>query len=118
MKPIFLCICMFYFIACHKQGASPETRVASQSPNITDPRIGTLMKWKCIGGDTIFNDTLIMKLQTITINLQNKEELFYSFNKPIWSYTNFKCISDDLPYLNNITFTGPDCKSATFFKIN
>lgn len=105
------------FIACRKENFSAsqnKTSAITLSIN-EDPRIGTIIKWRCVGGDTLFNDTLKLKLESVSLSGSKKQEqYFYTFNYPVWNYSTLCCSEQDLTQMNTLNFTSPDCKTVYF----
>lgn len=105
--------------SCVKDTKTPGALPSVTNPLvIEDPRLGTISKWYCLGGDTVFADTLILKLESVHLSAQtNKEQFYFSFSMPVWHHNNLSCSADDFVQLQELNFNGPDCKIAVFKKI-
>jgi hypothetical protein len=80
----------------------------------TDERIGQTLRFICVGGDTVFSDTLILTLQSISLSISKTEMFCYGFNYPVWSHKNLIISTEDAAQLKTLNFTNEDCKSAYF----
>lgn len=119
-KHLFLAALAVGVLSCKKETLSTsQNKISSFNLNTSsDPRIGTIIKWKCFGGDTLFTDTLKMKLESISLKPKKNVEYYtFSFNQPIWTNTSLYCSSQDIQQMTQIAFTSPDCKTAYFMKL-
>src|SRR5688572_8679113 len=87
-KLIFLISAAFLFYSCKKDMFSPSVSLANDNPNSAPQYYPETLKWIWIEGDTLFPDTLVMKLRyPLMISAHSTAD--YDFNYPIWNYTYF-----------------------------
>jgi hypothetical protein len=117
---LLLAVIVAVTVSCRKSDYhNPQNKTMLLSLDAsTDPRIGRVIKWKCTGGDTLFNDTLKMKLEYITMSLkQKKEYLHHSLTPNIWTISEYVGTEQDLQQLTQLAFTSPDCKTVYFTRL-
>lgn len=119
MKIIFPLIAIGLLASCGKKEVAPNdkqnTTFTAQS-GIED----TLKSyWRCADGDTLFKDTLVLKLNSISFSKNKHEELlFFLFNYPVWNNQSLICNKNDYLSFTQLVFTNEQCKSVQFVKVN
>lgn len=113
------------FIACKKQGCMQfSNKPANQAAKVTmlnlnpsnDPT--QISKWKCIGGDTLFQDTLKLTLQSVWYDKKVKTEVHkFSFSYPVWSHCEWVATNYDAAVISQLSFSNEDCKTVYYQKI-
>lgn len=116
-KLSYLAIVAASLMACTKNGNEPNPANQRTFAFETNPA-ATTISWKCIGGDTLFTDTLIFKLDSVWLDKKTKTEMQnYKFSYPVWHHNKFICSSEDAVAVQQISFSDEDCKSVCFKRI-
>lgn len=119
MKRAFLILTIITTgFSCKKEDSLTPVSDSYYQLTNKDERIGQTLRFNCIGGDTIFSDTLILTLQSISLSMSKSEMFCYGFNYPVWSHKDLIISAQDASKLQTLNFTNEDCKSAYFKLIN
>ena len=115
MKRTFLILTIITAgFACKKENSFEPIPDSISLQADKDERIGQTLRFNCIGGDTIFSDTLTLTLESISLSLSKTEIFFYKFNYPVWSQKDLTISAEDVAQIKTLNFTNEDCKSAYF----
>lgn len=78
-----------------------------------------ISKWKCVGGDTVFQDTLKLTLQNVWFDKKSKTEMHkYVFSYPVWNHCEWVATNYDAAVINQLSFSNEDCKTVYYQRLN
>lgn len=116
MKKIIIFLLFPAFISCQKESISPDINIFPEQP--AKNYYPTKLTWICVGGDTLFKDTLIMTYPYPYLEIKENTTVIYNFNYPVWQ-NNLYVFWGKLEYYKELMFLNRDqTKSVTFKRIN
>lgn len=113
---LFSAAFIFAFFSCAKNTSAPISN-STNSFNVEGPGSNqVVLAWKCIGGDTLFNDTLFMSLSSVWF--EHKVEMHkYTFSYPVWYRNEWVCTATDAIVIKNMSFSNEECKTVYFKRV-
>jgi hypothetical protein len=114
---LYITACASLFFCCKKESAVNPTNTSVESPVEKNyGPFGKVSYWKCIGGDTIFQDTLSL-IYFYTEKATPCDFCYYQQNISFWNdYCYTYSVSACTIPADTLTFTDIDSHKKTIFK--
>ncbi|MCC6683872.1 MAG: hypothetical protein IT247_02260 [Bacteroidia bacterium] len=115
MNRLLLLITAIVALSCAKKENKPANQ--QNNPLMAESSVGEIItsKWIFTEGDTVFNDTLVLTLKSVSLNKKSKSEvLTFSFNYPVWHTNSLACSREDYNGLTQLLFNNESCMTARF----